>query len=156
MEGDIVPMPQRGRRVEAGRELAVPEFRIDTDSPQPMRSPTEILKEAVLLLPNLVKLLYRLLRDSRIPRRRRLLMTAVAAYVVSPIDIIPDFIPVLGSVDDVLVLAFAIDYLLAAAPPEVVAEHWDGSDDALELVRGLASWGVELLPGRIRRFVDGD
>ena len=112
-----------------------------------------MLKEAVLIGPNLVKLLYRLLRDKRVPRQRRLAMTLVAAYIVSPIDMIPDFVPVLGSVDDVLVLAFAIDYLLQASPPEVVDDYWDGSQDGLELIRGIAAWGVEMLPDRLRRLV---
>ena len=107
----------------------------------------------MLLLPNLVKLLYRLLRDNRVPMKRRLAMTVVGAYVASPIDIIPDFVPVLGSVDDLLILAFAVDYLLGASPPEVIDEHWDGSEDGLELIRGIAGWGVELLPGRFRRRI---
>ncbi len=77
-------------------------------------------------------------------------MTVVAAYVASPLDLVPDFIPVLGTLDDLLVLAFAVDYLLQAAPPGVVEEHWDGSEDALELVRGLAGWSVEMLPRRLR------
>ena len=117
-----------------------------------MRSRQEIIKEALLLLPNLGKLLYRLLKDPRVPRNRRWAMAAVGAYLASPIDLIPDFVPVLGGVDDLLVLAFAIDYLLKASPDEVIAEYWDGSEDGLELVRGITAWGVELLPNRLQRF----
>lgn len=134
--------------------LAVVQFPLDTTVPIPMRSKQEILKEALLLVPNLVKLMFRLLKDKRIPLSRRLAMGAVGGYIISPIDLIPDFIPVLGSVDDLLVLAFAIDYLLQASPPELVDEYWDGSDDGIELVRGIAAWGVEMLPDRLRRFVD--
>ncbi len=134
--------------------LAVVQFPLDTTVPVPMRSRQEILKEAVLLVPNLMKLMYRLLRDKRIPLSRRLAMGVVGGYIVSPIDLIPDFIPVLGSLDDLLVLAFAIDYLLQASPPGLVDEYWDGSDDGIELVRGIAAWGVEMLPDRLRRFVD--
>lgn len=154
MEGDVVRMPQRGG-AESGSDEAGPQYRIDTAPAEPMRTPTQILKESVLLVPNLGKLLYRLLRDPRIPRTRRFLMGGVAVYIASPIDLVPDFIPVLGSVDDLLVLAFAVDYLLRTAPPGVVDEYWDGSDDALEIVRGLAGWGVELIPSRIRRLVGG-
>lgn len=153
MEGHVIPMPPRDPDPARDATLPVQGHRLDTTTPVPMRSRRQILAEAMLLLPNLMKLLFRLLRDPRVPRRRRLLMLAVAGYVLSPIDAIPDFLPVLGSIDDVLVLAFAIDYLLAASPPEVVAEHWDGSEDGLELIRGIAGWGVELLPGRVRRIV---
>ncbi len=80
-------------------------------------------------------------------------MGLVAAYLVSPIDLIPDAVPVLGGIDDLLIMAFAVDYLLEASPDEVIEEHWDGSEDGLEVVRGLAAWGVEMLPDRIKRLV---
>ena len=162
MDGEIVPMPNQAdgepgltdEPAPRDATLALVQHPLDTTSPVPIRSRQEILKEAVLLVPNLAKLLYRLLRDKRVPRRRRLAMTLVGAYVASPIDLVPDFIPVLGSVDDLLVLAFAVDYLLQASPPEVIEEYWDGSEDGLELVRGIAAWGVEMLPDRLRRLVD--
>lgn len=165
MDGEVVPIrrkngdpsdePLEVEVLPAETSLAVVQHPLDTSDPIPMRSRQEILREAVLLVPNLAKLLYRLLRDKRVPRRRRLAMTVVGVYVASPIDVVPDFIPVLGSVDDLLVLAFAVDYLLRASPPEVVEQHWDGTQDGLELVRGIAAWGVELLPGRFRRLVGG-
>jgi uncharacterized membrane protein YkvA (DUF1232 family) len=164
MDGEVVPLRRKDGRpsdepleveVLSETSLAVVQHPLDTSDPVSMRSRQEILKEAVLLVPNLAKLLYRLLRDERIPRKRRLAMTVVGVYVASPIDIVPDFIPVLGSVDDLLVLAFAVDYLLRASPPEVVEQYWDGTQDGLELVRGIAAWGGELLPGRFRRLVEG-
>jgi uncharacterized membrane protein YkvA (DUF1232 family) len=158
MDGEIVLVPRKtdgeaGAPEPTESTLALVEHPLDTTEPVPVRSRQEMLKEAVLIGPNLVKLLYRLLRDKRVPRQRRLAMTLVAAYIVSPIDVIPDFVPVLGSVDDVLVLAFAIDYLLAASPPEVVDHYWDGSPDGLELIRGITAWGVEMLPDRLRQLV---
>ena len=134
--------------------LAKVDHPLDTATPVAMRSRQEVLREALLLLPNLGKLLFRLLRDPRVPRNRRWAMAAVGAYLASPIDLIPDFVPVLGGVDDLLVTAFAVDYLLKASPEEVITEHWDGSEDGLELVRGLTAWGVELLPNRLRRLFD--
>ena len=153
MADDTDPNDTGGERPNVDSSLAVIQHPLDTSDPVPMRSRRELLKEAALLGPNLLKLLYRLLRDSRVPRQRRLAMSLVAAYVVSPIDLIPDFVPVLGGIDDVLVLAFAVDYLLKASPEEVVDEHWDGSQDGLEIVRGIAAWGVEMLPDRIKRLV---
>jgi uncharacterized membrane protein YkvA (DUF1232 family) len=150
MDGEIIDLPDPDRN-SPEPTLARVDHPLDTTTPLPMRSRQEVLKEALLLLPHLAKLLFRLLRDHRVPRNRRWAMAAVGAYVASPIDLIPDFVPVLGGVDDLLVLAFAIDYLLKASPEEVIDEHWDGSEDGLELVRGLTAWGVELLPDRFRR-----
>ena len=147
MDGEIVPLPRRGCD-----DLAEAQFPLDNAVAVPLRSRRDILADSLLLVPNLAKLLFRLLRDPRVPGKRRLAMAVVAAYVASPIDLIPDFIPVLGTVDDLVILAFAVDYLLEAAPQGVVDEHWDGSEDALELVRGLAGWSVELLPRRLRRM----
>jgi uncharacterized membrane protein YkvA (DUF1232 family) len=152
VEGEIIDIPDPDQ--EPAPTLARVNHPLDTTAPVPMRSRQEVLKEALLLAPNLGKLLYRLLRDPRVPRNRRWAMAGVGAYLASPIDLIPDFVPVLGGVDDLLVLAFAIDYLLKASPDEVITEHWDGSDDGLELVRGIAAWGVELLPNRLRRLFD--
>lgn len=155
MEGDIVAMPDRDPEAASSVDptLAVVQHPLDQSEPVPARTRQEILKEALLLVPNVVKLLFRLLKDPRIPLRRRLAMGAVGLYIASPIDLIPDVVPVLGGIDDVLVLAFAVDYLLESSPEEVIAEHWDGSEDGLELVRGIAAWGVEVLPDRIRRLV---
>jgi uncharacterized membrane protein YkvA (DUF1232 family) len=122
---------------------------LDTAAPVPVRTKQEILKEGLLLVPHLAKLLFRLLRDNRVPAKRRLAMTIAAAYIAFPIDIVPDAIPFLGTVGDLLVLAFAIDHLLQVSPPEVVEELWDGSEEGLELVRGIAGWGVELIPNRL-------
>lgn len=152
MAGETIDIPDPAQGPEP--ILAKVDHPLDTTTPIPMRSRQEILKEGLLLVPNLFKLLYRLLRDSRVPRNRRWAMAAVGAYLASPIDLIPDVVPVLGTVDDLLVLAFAVDYLLKASPEEVVAEHWDGSEDGLELVRGITAWGVELLPNRLRRLFE--
>jgi uncharacterized membrane protein YkvA (DUF1232 family) len=153
MDGEIVNMPEPLEPEVVESTLAVVQHPLDTRAPVPARSRQEILKEAVLLVPNLAKLLFRLLKDKRVPRNRRLSMAVVGAYVASPVDLIPDVVPVLGGIDDLLVLAFAIDYLLKASPDEVIDEHWDGSEDGLELVRGIASWGVEMLPDRLKRLV---
>lgn len=157
MDGDIVPLPrpvdQQGDDHSGDAELAVVMHPLDTAEPIPMRTKQEILIEGVLLAPNLAKLLFRLLRDPRVPKKRRLAMAVAGVYVASPIDLIPDAVPVLGSIDDLLVLAFAIDYLLRVSPPEIVDEYWDGSEDGLDFVRGIAAWGVELIPGGLRRML---
>lgn len=112
------------------------------------------LQDSVLLIPNIVKLIGRLLLDSRVPRRSKLVLGMAGAYVVSPIDIIPDVIPVVGWADDVLILMFAIDSLVERAGPEIVAEHWDGPGDLLELVRQAIGISRSVLPRRLTVIID--
>ena len=111
-------------------------------------------KEAALALPNLVKLLYRLMRDSRVPARRKVTAGMAVAYVASPIDVVPDFIPFVGQVDDILLVTFAVHRLIQSVDAEVVEELWDGSGDAYEVVAAILEWGADLVPKPIRRLLD--
>ena len=113
-----------------------------------------LMKDAVLLLPNMIKLVGRLLRDPRVPRRSKIVLGMAAAYVASPFDLIPDVIPVVGWADDVIVLLFAIDKLIERAGPEVVDEHWDGSGDLFSLVREAIGLSRSVLPKRLSSAID--
>ena len=121
----------------------------------PARSWQETGREAVLLLPNVVKLLVRLIRDPRVAVRSKDFAAAVLIYVISPIDVIPDLIPGLGKFDDVLLVALAIDRLIEGAGHEVIAQHWDGSVDSLDLILSVADWGAEVIPGPLRSLLAG-
>jgi uncharacterized membrane protein YkvA (DUF1232 family) len=104
-------------------------------------------------VPNLVKLLARLSVDPRVPMRRRALVVAALAYVLSPVDLIPDFVPGLGRLDDIVLVSVAVDRVLSGADAAVVAEHWDGSEDALDLVRSAFAWGAEIVPSILGKFL---
>jgi uncharacterized membrane protein YkvA (DUF1232 family) len=106
------------------------------------------------MLPNLVKLVGRLLKDPRVPRRSKVVLGFAAAYVASPIDIIPEFIPVIGWIDDVLLLVYALDSLIDRAGPEIVEEHWDGAGDLLELIREVMGMVRGLVPRPLSRTID--
>lgn len=110
-----------------------------------------LARDAVLLVPNLLKLLGRLMRDPRVPRRSKLVIAAALAYVVSPVDFIPDPLFV-GLTDDLLVAAFAINHLVNAAGEEVVLEHWDGPRDLLDVIRGTLDVSSALVPVRLREI----
>lgn len=118
------------------------------------RSGREALVEAAAALPNLVKLLYRLLRDNRVPRRPKLFAGVAVAYVVMPIDVIPDFIPVVGSIDDILLVATALHVLFQAAGSDVVHEHWDGEGDVVALIADIVAWGADLVPRPVRATLE--
>jgi uncharacterized membrane protein YkvA (DUF1232 family) len=85
-------------------------------------------------IPDCLVLLRRLLGDARVPRRRKALLLALAAYLAMPIDLVPDFIPVAGQLDDAIVVALALRMVLRGAGPGIVEEHWPGPEESLRLV----------------------
>ncbi len=119
----------------------------------PARAWHEVALEAALLLPNLLKLLTRLMRDPRIPIGKKVFIGAVMAYVVSPIDLIPDFVVGLGKLDDIILVSLAVDHLMNGSEEAIVLEHWDGTIDALDLVRSIFAWGAEIIPPAVRKFL---
>ncbi len=103
------------------------------------------------VLPRFLRLLGGLLLDRRVRWADRALALGVIAYVLMPLDLIPDVLGVLGLTDDLFLLALAIRRLVAGAGPEVVRSHWTGSPERLEEVtRGLEDLGA-LVPGPVRR-----
>jgi uncharacterized membrane protein YkvA (DUF1232 family) len=88
-------------------------------------------KELALLLPNLLILFKDLARDPRVPRRSKALLLVGIAWFASPIDLIPEFIPVLGPLDDAVVAALILRHLVRKAGPEIVTEHWRGEPETL-------------------------
>lgn len=110
--------------------------------------------DAALMLPNLVKLIGRLIMDPRVPRRAKITLGLAGVYVMSPIDLIPEMIPVIGWADDVLIVMFAIDSLIDRAGPEIVEEHWDGPGDLLGMIREVVGISRSVLPRRIGAIID--
>ena len=89
-------------------------------------------------IPDCVVLVSRLLADERVPRRRKLLLVALVAYLAMPFDLVPDFIPVAGQLDDVLVVAFVLRRFLRSGGEPLVREHWPGPEQSLRLVLRVA------------------
>jgi uncharacterized membrane protein YkvA (DUF1232 family) len=114
----------------------------------------QLIADAARMLPNLAKLVARLMADPRVPRRSKVVLGFAAAYVASPIDLIPEFIPVLGWADDVLLMMYALDSLIDRAGPKVVEEHWDGPGDLLGLIRDVMGMARNLIPRRLIRTID--
>lgn len=103
-----------------------------------VRRSRDALIELVRLVPACLALLRDVMRDPTVPRRTKLAPALVLVYLAIPIDLIPDFIPGLGHLDDALVLAWAIRHLVAAAGRERVASYWKGDPDTLDRVLRLA------------------
>jgi uncharacterized membrane protein YkvA (DUF1232 family) len=90
-------------------------------------------------VPDCLILVRRLLGDSRLPRGTRLLLGAVLLYLALPIDLVPDFVPVAGQLDDAVVLALALRRLVRVAGAGLVHEHWPGPPAGRDLVLRLAA-----------------
>jgi uncharacterized membrane protein YkvA (DUF1232 family) len=88
----------------------------------------------LLILPDFMALLVRLARDKRVPSAQKLMIGGIILYVISPIDILPDFIPVLGLVDDLLLVVYGLNAILNEIDTEILQEHWSGDDDLLQTI----------------------
>ena len=89
-------------------------------------------------IPDCLVLVRRLLRDPAVPRRRKLLLALLLGYLASPIDLVPDFVPVAGQADDAVVVALVLRALVRGGGPELVRRHWPGPERSLEALLRLA------------------
>lgn len=92
-------------------------------------------------VPDLLALLRGLLRDPRVPRGSKVLVGIAAVWVLSPIDLIPEFLPILGPLDDIVVVLLVLRHLLKHTGAEVITEHWRGDPRVLERAIRTASMG---------------
>lgn len=96
------------------------------------------LRDAVRLLPDVLRLVRRLAADDSLPRGIRWRLGLLLGYLALPIDLVPDFIPVAGYADDVLLVAWVLRSVVRAAGPEALDRHWPGTAQGLDVVRRLA------------------
>jgi uncharacterized membrane protein YkvA (DUF1232 family) len=95
-------------------------------------------RELATLLPNLVLLFRGLIRDERVPRSSKVWLGIALAWLVSPIDLVPEFIPVLGALDDAVVAALVLRHVRRRTSREVVVEHWRGDPATLDRILRVA------------------
>lgn len=95
------------------------------------------LSEARRFVPDLARLLADLSRDAEVSRKVRRRLAMLLAYLAMPIDLIPDFIPVLGYADDIIVIAYVLRSIVRISGPEALESHWRGSPKGLRLLRQL-------------------
>lgn len=111
------------------------------------------MKSLLLLLPRLARMIAGLVRDPDVPRTAKMALVAVAVYLASPVDLLPDFIPFLGYLDDVLLVAVILDGLLSILDRRLILRYWPGTPESLEttaaIARRLSAW----VPRRIKQRV---
>jgi uncharacterized membrane protein YkvA (DUF1232 family) len=104
----------------------------------------KLLGEAIRLLPDLLRLLQRVARDPNVPRGARVRLWLLLGYLAIPIDLVPDFVPVLGYADDAIIVSLVLRSVVRRAGAPVVRRHWPGTDDGLAALTRLA--GLQLSP----------
>ncbi len=108
------------------------------------RSPRDVSPGDVLRLgPDVVRLVRRLAADADLPRGVRWRLWCLLGYLLLPVDLVPDFVPVVGYADDVVVLALTLRSVVRRAGPEALERHWPGGPAGLALLRRLAGLSPE-------------
>jgi uncharacterized membrane protein YkvA (DUF1232 family) len=106
-----------------------------------------LLGEALRLLPDLLRLLRRLAGDARVPRAARVRLWLLLGYLAIPIDLVPDFVPVLGYADDAIIVSLVLRSVARHAGAPVVRRHWPGTDDGLAALGRLTGLQLSQPPG---------
>jgi len=96
-----------------------------------------LAREVALLLPHLLQLFRGLMSDARVPRRAKVALAIAAVWLASPIDLIPEFIPIAGPLDDAIVAALVLRYVLRSTDRSVIQEHWHGEPRMLARLLAL-------------------
>ena len=113
------------------------------------------MRELLLFIPNLLGLLIGLLRDERVSQTDKAILAGIVMYVIVPLDVIPDFIPFIGQIDDSYLLAISILRLLNRADRRVIMDHWKGERDIKELVDSIAKIAEFFLPKPVKNVLRG-
>lgn len=101
-------------------------------------------------LPNLVRLIARLVGDPMLPRAAKIALAAAVVYLASPLDLIPDFVPIAGYLDDLLLISVVVDGVLNWVDRSLILRYWPGSPDSLERVARAARMLAVWVPGRVK------
>lgn len=101
------------------------------------------LREAMRLLPDVVRLLRRLSTDPSLPRSLRWWLLLLIGYLALPIDLVPDFIPVLGYADDAIIVTVVLRSVVRRAGLAAVRRHWPGTDDGFAALNRLTGLGPQ-------------
>jgi uncharacterized membrane protein YkvA (DUF1232 family) len=125
----------------------------DSEPTSPRSGAKRTLTETIRELPNYLRLLWGLMLDRRVPHFEKLLVGGAIAYIVMPLDWIPDFIPFLGQIDDVFLLVMSLQRLVHSVGRRVLLDHWGGDPAALEDLNMMKVVGAAafFLPRRMRR-----
>ena len=107
------------------------------------------IMEFITEIPDFLKLMYKLVKDPRVSTADKAILGAAIAYVFSPVDLIPDFIPFLGQIDDAYIVAIALQRLLNSAGEGIIREHWEGGTGAIASLQNVIDSALFFLPQNV-------
>ncbi len=107
----------------------------------------------LMFLPNMLRLLGKLLTDARVPMAEKALFAAAIVYVIVPLDLIPDVFPFIGQIDDLYLVALTLLRLLNRTDEAVLRQHWEGGGDIVKLADSIAGIAPMVLPKRVTRIL---
>ena len=113
------------------------------------------MKDLLLALPRLGRMLISLVADRDVPTAAKVVLAAMAVYLVSPIDLVPDFIPWVGYLDDVILAAVVVDGVLNFIDRPLLLRYWPGTPASLERVAAVARRLARWVPNRIKARIFG-
>lgn len=129
-----------------------------TPNAPPPRRDDEALRNLLLFLPRLAKLIAQLLVDAQVAATDKMLLGAVVIYIASPIDIVPDVIPMIGQLDDLYLVAMCLLRLMNRSGENTLRQYWDGPEDIVAVLAKVTDFATRYLPepvrGQIRQWVD--
>src|SRR2546423_3156740 len=150
------PFPRRCARFGHGSRRGTCVLANRIRAPKDMGEVVDLIRR----LPTYIRLVWALLRDGRVPAQQKLILAGIGAYLFFPLDLIPDFVPVLGQLDDLAVVLLGLDLFIRSAPQDLVDEHLAKiAQDKDQLRRDIATaermlgdrlGGVRDTVGRIR------
>jgi uncharacterized membrane protein YkvA (DUF1232 family) len=107
------------------------------------------LSEYLFLLPDLFMLVTRLAMDERVPTKKKVIVGAIITYMVLPIDIIPDFIPVFGHIDDLVLAVYGLNLIMNEIDKQVLIDNWSGEGNILDLIQTITAKAEQFLDKNI-------
>jgi len=111
------------------------------------------LRNLALFIPRMLQLIGRLVTDPEVPLLDKVILAAAAAYVVSPLDILPDAVPLLGQLDDIYLIAICLLRLMHRSGEAKLRQHWDGPEDIVQILHNVTDIATRYLPGKVRTYL---
>jgi uncharacterized membrane protein YkvA (DUF1232 family) len=107
-----------------------------------------VARAVARFVPDCIVLFRRLLADPRVPRRKKLILAALIPYLVLPFDLVPDFIPVAGYIDDAVIVALVLRHVLRGSDRELIEAHWPGPQESLRVILRLGGYKPDITSAR--------
>jgi uncharacterized membrane protein YkvA (DUF1232 family) len=99
-----------------------------------------VARAVARFVPDCIVLFRRLLADPRVPRRKKLILAALIPYLMLPFDLVPDFIPIAGYLDDAVIVTLVLRHVLRGSDRELIESHWSGPQESLTLILRFAGY----------------